>query len=38
MQRHGWTLLFHACVVEQLQKLHAASQCDEQNEPVIRRP
>ena len=33
MQRHGWTLLFHACVVEQLQKLHAAAQRAEQNEP-----
>ena len=33
MQRHGWTLLFHACVVEQLQKLHAAAQRSEQNEP-----
>lgn len=25
MQRHGWTLLFHACVIEQLQKLQAAA-------------
>lgn len=25
MQAHGWTLLFHECVVEQLQKLHAAT-------------
>ena len=24
MQRHGWTLLFHDCVIEQLRKLHAA--------------
>lgn len=24
MQRHGWVLLFHGCIVEQLQKLHAA--------------
>lgn len=24
MQRHGWNLLFHECVIEQLQKLHAA--------------
>ena len=24
MQRHGWSLLFHDCVIVQLQKLHAA--------------
>ena len=24
IQRHGWTLLFHACLIEQLQKLDAA--------------
>ncbi|MFO7787916.1 MAG: type II toxin-antitoxin system YhaV family toxin [Halospina sp.] len=24
MQRHGWVLLFHDCIVEQLQKLSAA--------------
>lgn len=32
MQRCGWTLLFHECVVEQLQKLHAAVQRAEQND------
>ena len=26
IQRHGWTLLFHECLIEQLQKLNAA--CD----------
>ncbi|HET6546095.1 MAG TPA: type II toxin-antitoxin system YhaV family toxin [Rhodanobacteraceae bacterium] len=26
MQRHGWTLLFHDCLIEQLQRLHAAAQ------------
>jgi len=26
MQRHGWTLLFHECVIGQLQRLHAAAQ------------
>lgn len=26
MQRHGWTLLFHQCLVEQLQRLNAATQ------------
>ena len=25
MQRHGWTLLFHACLAEQLQKLKGAA-------------
>jgi toxin YhaV len=34
MQRHGWTLLFHDCVVEQLQKLHGAATRAEQNDPV----
>lgn len=33
MQRHGWTLLFHDCVVEQLQKLNAAARRAEQNDP-----
>lgn len=33
MQRHGWTLLFHDCVVEQLQKLDAAARRAEQNDP-----
>jgi len=26
MQRHGWSLLFHECLIEQLQKLEAAVQ------------
>lgn len=34
MQRHGWTLLFHDCVIEQLRKLHAAAKRAEQNDPV----
>ncbi|MCL2898778.1 type II toxin-antitoxin system YhaV family toxin [Brenneria tiliae] len=34
MQRHGWTLLFHDCVIEQLRKLHAAAQRAEQNDPT----
>ena len=33
MQRHGWTLLFHACVVEQLQKLQAAARRAQENDP-----
>lgn len=34
MQRHGWTLLFHECVIGQLQKLHAAAQRAERNDPA----
>ena len=26
IQRRGWSLLFHDCLIEQLQKLHAATQ------------
>lgn len=26
IQRHGWTLLFHECIAEQLKKLHAATE------------
>jgi len=33
MQRHGWTLLFHSCIAEQLQKLHSAAQRAEQSDP-----
>ena len=33
MQRHGWTLLFHDCVIEQLQKLHAAARRAQENDP-----
>ncbi|MFP9230771.1 type II toxin-antitoxin system YhaV family toxin [Pectobacterium cacticida] len=33
MQRHGWTLLFHDCVIEQLQKLHAAVLRVQENDP-----
>jgi toxin YhaV len=33
MQRHGWTLLFHDCVVEQLRKLHQAARRAEHNSP-----
>lgn len=34
MQRHGWTLLFHDCAVEQLRKLHTAAMRAEQKDPV----
>lgn len=33
MQRHGWTLLFHDCVIEQMQRLYAAVQRAQQNDP-----
>ena len=33
MQRHGWTLLFHDCVIEQLQRLHIAAQRVETKDP-----
>jgi len=33
MQRHGWTLLFHECVIGQLQRLHAAAQRVQTNDP-----
>ena len=33
MQRHGWVLLFHECIVEQLQKLHAAAERARGNDP-----
>ena len=33
MQRHGWALLFHDCVIEQLQKLHAAARRAQENDP-----
>lgn len=34
MQRHGWTLLFHDCVIEQLQKLHDAVQRARESDPA----
>lgn len=34
MQRHGWVLLFHEGIVEQLQKLHAAARRAERNANV----
>lgn len=33
MQRHGWALLFHDCVAEQLQKLSAAADRAKQTDP-----
>ena len=34
MQRHGWTLLFHDCLNEQLRKLHDAVQRAQRSDPV----
>lgn len=33
MQRHDWTLLFHDCVIEQLQKLDAAARRAQEKDP-----
>jgi toxin YhaV len=33
MQRNGWTLLFHPCVIEQLQKLQIAVKRAQQSRP-----
>ncbi len=34
MQRHGWSLLFHDCLIEQLHKLKAASDRAEASDPL----
>lgn len=33
MQRHGWTLLFHDCIAGQLQRLQAAAERAQHNNP-----
>jgi toxin YhaV len=33
IQRHGWNLLFHDCLIEQLQKLQTASQRAQAQDP-----
>ncbi len=33
IERHGWTLLFHDCIVEQLERLQAASERAEKSDP-----
>jgi len=33
IQRNGWKLLFHECLVEQLQKLHAATERAKKQDP-----
>ena len=34
IQRHGWNLLFHACLIEQLQKLGAAASRAKAQDPA----
>ena len=34
MERHGWQLLFHACLIEQLQKLAAAASRAHAKDPL----
>ena len=34
MQRHGWTLLFHPCLLLQLNKLKAAFDRAEKTDPI----
>ena len=34
MQRHGWTLLFHDCVIDQLRKLRNAVQRAQRSDPT----
>lgn len=33
MQRHGWNLLFHACVIEQLRNVHLAADRARRKDP-----
>ena len=34
MQRYGWTLLFHDCLIDQLRKLNRAARRAKRNEPA----
>ena len=34
IQRHGWNLLFHDCLIEQLQKLHASVERAQVHDPA----
>ncbi len=34
MQKHGWTLLFHTCLIEQLQKLKVAANRATESDPA----
>ena len=35
MQRHGWALLFHDCLIDQLRKLHHAVQRAQRNDANV---
>ena len=34
MRRHGWTLLFHDCLIDQLRKLHHAARRAQRRDPT----
>ncbi|MDE0334449.1 MAG: type II toxin-antitoxin system YhaV family toxin [Defluviicoccus sp.] len=34
MRHHGWTLLFHDCLIDQLRKLHNAAQRAQRSDPT----
>ncbi len=34
MRRHGWTLLFHDCLIDQLRKLHHAARRAQRSDPT----
>ena len=34
MQRHGWTLLFHDCLIDQLRRLHHAARRAQRSDPA----
>lgn len=34
MERHGWILLFHDCIAQQLQRLHSASERANRSDPT----
>ncbi len=34
MKRHGWTLLFHDCLIDQLRRLHNAAQRAQRSDPT----
>ncbi len=35
MQRNGWTLLFHVCLIDQLRQLHNAVQRAQRSDPTV---
>ncbi len=34
MRHHGWTLLFHDCLIDQLRKLHHAARRAQRSDPT----